>query len=414
MPAVPEPLAELVRRRNEPAVTQTLRSTAAAVLSYLAALWLSKAQVPLLAPLTTLLVVQVTLYATLTRGVRRVNAVVAGVLVAVGFSTLVGLSWWSLGVLILASLTAGHLVRVKEFVPEVAISAMLVLGVSVGRVAETALDRVVETLIGAAVGLLFNVVFVPPVWTRSASESIEDLAGRLRSLLRRIGEELGGHTPVEDAAARLEEARRLDHDIVQVDASLAQAEESLKLNPRVKEGLLSRVVLRTGLDTLEICVVVLRVTARTLTDLARSRLNEPLFPPQEAAALEELFAHLAGAVKAFAVLITSDVSSDADTAEARLVEELAGARDARDRIAHLLLTGVQNHPRQWQLHGALLAEIDRMLDELDVEKRSTRLAEELDRYTHETSDRHPLLARVAERIHVSLPSRPRRRREEAR
>ncbi|HEV7626219.1 MAG TPA: aromatic acid exporter family protein, partial [Streptomyces sp.] len=91
MPDVPEPVAELVRRRNDPAVVQTLRSTVAAVLSYLAALWLSKAQVPLLAPLTTLLVVQVTLYATLTRGIRRVNAVVAGVLVAVGFSSLVGL-----------------------------------------------------------------------------------------------------------------------------------------------------------------------------------------------------------------------------------------------------------------------------------------------------------------------------------
>lgn len=414
MPAVPRTLADLVRRRDEPAVAQTLRSTAAAVLSYLAALQLSDAEVPLLAPLTTLLTVQVTLYATLTRGIRRVNAVVAGVLVAVGFSTLVGLSWWSLGVLILASLTVGHLVRVNEFVPEVAISAMLVLGVSVTRVAETALDRVLETLIGAVVGLLFNVLFVPPVWTRSATEAIQDLAGRLRRLIRLVGEELGDHTPVEDAAARLQEARRLDHDIVQVDASLKQAEESLKLNPRVKEGLLSRVVLRTGLDTLEICVVVLRVTARTLTDLARSREGEPLFPPQEAEALEELFAHLAGAVKAFAVLVTSDVTSDADTAEARLMEELAGAREARDRIADLLLTGVRRFPRQWQLHGALLAEIDRMLDELDVEKRSVRLAEELDRYTRETSGRMRMMATLTRLVHVPLPSGPRRRREDAR
>ena len=410
MPAVSEFLADLARRRKEPAVAQTLRSTAAAVLSYLAALWLSNAKVPLLAPLTTLLVVQVTLYATLTRGIRRVNAVVAGVLVAVGFSNLVGLSWWSLGVLILAALTVGHLVRVKEFVPEVAISAMLVLGVSVTQVAETALDRVLETFIGAVVGLLFNVVFVPPVWTESASEAIEDLAARVRELLRRMGEELGRHTPVEDAAERLREARRLDHDIVQVDASLSQAEESLKLNPRVKEGLLSRVVLRTGLDTLEICVVVLRATARTLTDLAKSRQNEPLFPPEEADALEELFEHLAGAVKAFAVLVTSEVTSDADTAEARLMEELSAARETRDRVADLLLTGVQNYPRQWQLHGALLAEIDRMLDELDVEKRSARLAEELDRYTRETASRHPRLAKVAELVRIPVPSSPRKRR----
>ncbi|NED82534.1 hypothetical protein G3I76_20845, partial [Streptomyces sp. SID11233] len=71
---------------------------------------------------TALLTVQVTLYATLTTGVRRVNAVIAGVLVAIGFSALVGLTWWSLGLLILAALVVGHLVRVSEFVPEVAIS----------------------------------------------------------------------------------------------------------------------------------------------------------------------------------------------------------------------------------------------------------------------------------------------------
>jgi hypothetical protein len=400
------PCGDFLRRHNV-TVAQIVRGTTAAVLSYLTALGLDLAETPLLAPLTSLVVVQVTLYATLTRGFRRVNAVVAGVMVAVGFSNLVGLSWWSLGVLILSAQLVGHLVRVHEFVPEVAISAMLVLGVSVTRVAETALDRVLETLIGATVGLLFNVLFVPPVWTHTAGEAISDLAGRLRRLIRQLGDEMGSHRPVEDAAEQLEEARRLDHDIVEVDASLSQAEESLKLNPRVKEALLSRVVLRTGLDTLEICVVVLRVTARTLTDLARQRTGEPLFPPDEAAALERLFGHLAAAVKAFAVLITSDVPADADTAEDRLMEELSAVQTARDRAADLLLAGVQRYPRQWQLHGALLAQVDRVLAELDVEKRSMRLAEELDRYSQQKADRYPRLRRLRERLR--LPGAVRRR-----
>ncbi|KAF4407256.1 hypothetical protein CRI70_09520 [Streptomyces sp. Ru87] len=403
---VPEPVAKLLGRRNDPVVVQTVRSATAATLAYAAAqVLLDSPAPPLLAPLTALLVVQVTLYATLTSGMRRVNAVVAGVLIAVGFSAVVGLSWWSLGLLIISALVLGHLVRAKEFVPEVAISAMLVLGVT--HATDLALTRVLETLVGAGVGLVFNMVFVPPVWVESAGESIEDLARRMSALLLDIGEELGGHTPVERAAARLHEARRLDHDIVEVDSSLTRAEESLRFNPRVKEGLLSRIVLRTGLDTLEICAVVLRVTARSLTDLAKKRTEEPLFPPDISTALRELFLHMAGAVQSFAVLITAQVSSDADDAETFLVAELAAARAAREHVAQLLLEQIQEHPRQWQLHGALLAEVDRVLDELDVEKRSFRLAEELDRYSREQRDRHPRLDRAKRRLRWAFPRRRR-------
>lgn len=387
-----EPVVELTKRRRHPTVVQAMRSTVAATIAYAVALQLSSEPVPLTAPLTALLVVQVTLYATLTTGIRRVNAVVAGVLIAIGFSSLVGLSWWSLGLIILASLAAGHVVKVHEFVPEVAISAMLVLGVT--RVANTAWDRVLETLIGAGVGLLFNFLFAPPVWVRTASEHIEDLARRLRDLLLRIGAELGAHTPVERAAARLHEARRLDNDVAQVDAALRQAEDSLRLNPRVKEGLLHRVVLRTGLDTLEICTVVVRVVTRTLTDLAKHRKDEPLFPPEVADALEELLGHAADAVANFAALVTTQVSANAADAETRLAAALEDAGASRERAARLLLDYVQADPRQWHLLGALLSEVDRILDELDMEHRTTRLMEELDRSAREGRERFPRLRRL--------------------
>ncbi|MFI9721867.1 aromatic acid exporter family protein [Streptomyces sp. NPDC052396] len=392
MVEIVKPLTVLARRSREPVVAQTVRSTAAAVISYVVALNLSREPAPLTAPLTALLVVQVTLYSTLTTGIRRVNSVVAGVLIAIGFSVLVGLTWWSLGLIIFASLVIGHFVRVDEFVPEVAISAMLVLGVT--RVAETAWDRVLETLIGAVVGLLFNVLLVPPVWVEPAGQAIQEMARRMRRLLEHMATAVGRHIPVEEAAARLYEARRLDHDITQVDASLRQAEDSLRLNPRVREGLLSRIVLRTGLDALEISAVVLRVMSRTLTDLAKERSEETLFPPEVAVALEDVLGHLARAVESFAVLITSQVSASAEAAENRLAEDLAAARTGRDRAAALLLSRVREHPRQWQLQGALLAEMDRVLAELDVEQRSARLWEELDRRSRELRERYPKLHRL--------------------
>ncbi|MER6302697.1 aromatic acid exporter family protein, partial [Kitasatospora sp. NPDC001539] len=394
MPLLPESFTTLVRRgAREPFVVQTVRATVAATLAYAVATRLSSEPAPLTAPLTALLVVQVTVYSTLKTSIRRVNSVVVGVLIAIGFSAVVGLSWWSLGMIILASLVIGRFVRVEEFVQEVAISAMLILGVT--KLASQAWDRVLETMIGAAVGLLFNLLFAPPVWVDTAGESIEDLARRARHLLVDIAEELGRPIPVARAAERLHEARRLDHAIAEVDAALRQAEDSLRFNPRISEGLLSRLVLRTGLDTLEICVVVIRVLARSLTDLAKRRgPGERLFPPDVAVALEELLEHVGGAMVGFAVLITTQVSRNAEEAEERLTAELAAAWACRENVAQVLLRQVQEHPEAWQLHGSMLAEVDRILDELDLEHRSRRLMEELDRASVANRERFTRLAGV--------------------
>lgn len=387
--------ARIERWRRQPEVVQAVRSTAAATLAYVIALYLSPEAAPLTAPLTALLVVQVTLYATITNGVRRVNSVVAGVVIAIGFSILVGLTWWSLALIILASLAVGHLVRVEEYVPEVAISAMLILGVT--QVGSTAWARVLETLIGAVVGLGINLLIAPPVWVSAAGEEIEAMARRVRQLMLRVGEEAAGRVSASLATARLYEARRLDHEIVGVDAALRQAEDSLKLNPRVREGLLHRIVLRTGLDTLEIVTVVLRVIARTLADLAKEREAEPLFEPEIGATLERLLSEIADAVVSFAVLVTTDVSRSAESAETRLAEELVTAGATRDKLAQLLLEEVQRDTRQWQFHGAILTEVNRILDEMDTEHRTRRLLEELDRGAREQRERNPRLARLRDR-----------------
>ena len=56
----------------------------------------------------------------------------------------------------------------------------------------------------------------------------------------------------------------------------------------------------------------------------------------------------------------------------------------------MLLDTVQDHPLAWQLHGSLLAEVDRILDELDLEHRSRRMMEELD---HAVAQRSELSSR---------------------
>ncbi|MDI5962623.1 FUSC family protein [Streptantibioticus silvisoli] len=376
MRAVPARLVGLIKRRNEPVLVQFVRSTVAAMLSYVVALHLVSNPRPLTAPLTALLVVQVTLYTTLTTGVRRVLAVVAGVLIAVGFSEALGLRWWSLGLIIMTALLIGHAIRVDEFVAEVAISGMLILGVSTP--GSQAWDRVAETLIGAGVGVLLNAFFAPPVFVQTAGQAVQDLAEWMASLLRRIGNDMARGAAARQAASWLAEARTLDNEISRFDASLRRAEESTRLNPRVRQGAMARLVLRSGLDTMEVCAVLLRAVCRSLRDLAPDNdAGESLYEGEVALSLERLMDRTAAAVDNFGQLITAQVSAGADQAEEELARALREGRAERDRLAAMLRAETERNWEGWEMHGALLASIDRIMDELDVERRSRWLAEQV-------------------------------------
>ena len=97
-----------------PAAVEIGRLTAAAVVSYLIAVLVSPHTTDLTAPLTALLVVQASTVGTLRMGLVRVGAVLTGVLVAVGVSTFLGLSWWSLALVVAASLVLAKTLHLGE------------------------------------------------------------------------------------------------------------------------------------------------------------------------------------------------------------------------------------------------------------------------------------------------------------
>src|SRR5690348_15621058 len=73
----------IVSQRAQPAALTVIRLTAIAIVAYELARLVTGGR-PVLAPLTALLVVQVTLYQTIRTALERVASVVAGVLVALG------------------------------------------------------------------------------------------------------------------------------------------------------------------------------------------------------------------------------------------------------------------------------------------------------------------------------------------
>jgi hypothetical protein len=408
--------ADLVRRRGRKALLRALRLTGAAVAAYLVAEWLLPTYRPLLAPLTALLIVQITFVSTIQDSFRRILSVVAGVVLAVLFSDTLGFSWWSLGALIGASIVIGQLLRLGDHLLEVPISAMLVLGVN--GAAETAANaRILETLVGASVGVAVNILWPPPVQTRSAGTEIDRFAAETGDFLDHVAHELTQGLANEQGSRWLDDARRLDGYIARLDSVLVHAIESRRFNPRAVGTPDTGPQLRTGLDTLEHCMVAIRGLLRTLVEGAK------VWPADDAAktaevrdALASLLRHLGRAIRAFGVVLRVEVEGVDEIAHVG-DPDLAAALDAlhRDRgtLTRLLLVDPAGDTHRWQLHGALLASVDRVLRELDVSERA-RLRERLREQARRDRARGgPAVAKLRSTTQ-QVAGLPRRRRRESR
>jgi len=211
--------AALFRRGRTPGL-RTAKTTLAAVLSFVIAERLGTSAAPVLAPLTALLVVQLTMYETVANGLQRVASVLAGVLVAVGVATFVGLTWWSLGGVVAVSLLLGRILRLGPQLLEVPISAMLVL--AVGGSHNVAAGRVYETLIGAGVGIAVNAIIVAPLYVQPADDALTELAERMAEFLRQLAEQLRAGWSREAADRWLNRARQLGAEVAHADRTLAR------------------------------------------------------------------------------------------------------------------------------------------------------------------------------------------------
>jgi uncharacterized membrane protein YgaE (UPF0421/DUF939 family) len=202
----------LVRQRAQPTAESIVRLTVTAVFAYLLALLIPSTPRPVLAPLTALIVVQVSAYQTLRSAVRRVASVVAGVLLALGMSAWVGFTWWSLGIAIAIGVAVGHGLHLHEEALEVPISALLILSVGTR---SAAAGRVLETAIGTAAGLVAGFVLTLPR-VQPAEEAVEELCRTMAGLLERMAAGLGSGPARDSTRDWLAQARSLGNEIRRV------------------------------------------------------------------------------------------------------------------------------------------------------------------------------------------------------
>lgn len=364
--------ASLLRRGRRPGL-RTAKTTLAAVLSFVVARRLGTNPQPMLAPLTALLVVQLTMYETLANGLQRVASVVAGVLIAVGVAAYVGLTWWSLGAVVAAALVVGRLLRLGAQLLEVPISAMLVL--AVGGAQGAAWQRVLDTLIGAGVGIGVNAVIAAPLYEQPAGDALGELAERMAAFLRQLADQLAAGWSRAAAERMLAEARRLGAEVARADRALARAEDSARFNPRGARARDAQPRLRTGLTGLEHTQVMIRSLCRTLLDRTFFVPTDQAGTVYNASIRDALAAVLEAAADALGhvAAVTSGAEGPAD-ARAQVEGRLGELHRRRDRLAELLLRESSADRAVWQQHGALLSDLDRLRIEVEAAVREPEQA----------------------------------------
>lgn len=340
-------------------VLQIARTSLAATVSWALASSLLDSQIPAIAALAAIIISQITVYRTIAAALQHVVAVVLGVLAALFVAAQLGLHAWSVGAVIFASLVVGRIARLGRQANQVAISALLVLslGTSLGA------ERVYDALLGAAVGVVVNLVLPPPTYVDAAGRSLHGIAEDLGELFEDVADRLRSGWRREDALDWLARARRIDDELRGAADAVGQGAEGVRYNPRalVEAEPLARY--EEALRALDHVATQLRGIVRTLVELSE-RDEVPAEADAVLRSLADVLSAAGEAVRLFGQLQSHGPDAWAGKlAELRSVQ--ARAEEARARTARALhAISFAEGPSSRKL-GSLLVDAERLLKELD-------------------------------------------------
>ncbi|MGA1835635.1 FUSC family protein [Herbiconiux sp. 11R-BC] len=326
---------------------QVLKTAAAAVIAWIVCSLIAPGQPPVFGAIAAIIVVQPSVNQSFSRAVERSIGVIVGVVVAYLVALVFGAPSWLILAAIVISLLIGWALRFPQSsTVQIPISAMLVLSIG-ANTPGYAVERIIETIIGAVLGVIVNWLIVPPVAIRPAHEAVAALGREVAETLDGLAVVLSSPTDEKYRVQLLVEGRLLRPMQAKAQAAIDTALESLKFNPRRNTH---RQVLTTDAELLTMLgIVVTRVLgmARALNDHFDEALHEE---PLATAIAEEIrrAAHDLRLVMVNAALPVGEAETLADEVPALTSP----------------LQAVVPDPSHWILIGSLLEDLRRVREEI--------------------------------------------------
>lgn len=329
------------------------RLAIAVTVSWLIATAFSQSPLAIFAPITTLLVVQSSPWSTLGLSLQRILGTGIGVLAASLWVNLVGLTWWSFFIAVLAALLAARVIpwSVAGQI-QIPIAVVFVLAIGPASIGKD-LWRVLDVVIGGLIGLLAVYIYPPRPRTEPLERSLEAYRDALITVLRRIGDDSGSASTILPNGANhgyIDESRALRGFAESARSSLTKLAESARWNPRGRS-----VLPRLRTDALRLrrlggIAVQIRGIAGA-ANLLYDRDEPARLAPGE-------FRHVVGGLAALATSALGETGEPVATADPQAVQQLS------DRLAVLIRNAADALTPQGEGPGSALESVS-ILGRLD-------------------------------------------------
>jgi hypothetical protein len=320
-----------------------------------------------LASLSAIVVVQVSVRSSVRTALERSLAVVLGVLAALAISRTLDLTAVTVTLLVAASLGVAELVLrlPRSAARQVPVSILVVLAAADSDNGQ-AWHRVIDTIIGAAIGVVVSLAF-PASRLVDARQTIDRLAESLANALDTMGTGLQQSWSTEQTESWRHQAHMSRGPLVeQAVEAVGNGRESARWNVRDRRHIAELTTLEELMPRLERTAIGVSVIARGLDDYAR--ITGTVHKPMKG--MGELLIALAAAVRAVvADVLDPSQKSDIDP----VLEELNARRDvcrkAASRRARLAIdVDDESDPTvvegEWLNYAAVLVQVDRIVADL--------------------------------------------------
>jgi aromatic acid exporter family member 1 len=331
------------------------KSGLAAILAWFLAVDVVGTSQPSYAPFTALLVVQSTVYRSLLQSLRYVAAVVLGVGAAGFADLLLGRDVAAFAVMTVLGLLVGRWHRLGQMGIQVPVAGVFAYTALSGSQPVALWSIVSMVLLGAATGLVVNLVLLPPMRYGTASEGLQELATAVHTLLRDVSDGLRRGTP--DAATTRDWAGRsrdLDDTVARARYAVEHGAESISYNPR---RLLSRRAPAgfTGYRTMVESLHRATDQLRGITTSLRYAVDG-----EDDHVVGEEFLRAYGEFLSLVAAAAWYCGGTDEEAKQNLAESLHSGYERYEQLVHETVTD-----DVWPSMGALLADAARLLEEFD-------------------------------------------------